>query len=298
MSIPIQESSTAGAPDETSDVIRAAKLTKVYKGFRARQNVTALDNLDLTVSRGEIFGLLGPNGSGKTTTVKLLLGLIFQTSGAVTILGAPPTDVKNKHNIGFLPEETNLYKFLNSDETLAFYGRLFNIPGAEIRRRSDYLIELVGIETARKRPLKQYSKGMLRRIGLAQALINDPQLLVLDEPTSGLDPVGMRDMKDLILQMRDEGKTVFMCSHLLADVQDVCDRVAILNNGVLQVTGSVRELISRTDVTEILARKLTSNTLDDIKDLIRERAGEVLSVGHPDTSLEELFIDVVKQGAK
>ena len=282
----------ATSPD--GSVIHTENLTKVYKGFWGRHKVSALNNLNLTVKKGEIFGLLGPNGSGKTTTVKLLLGLIYPTSGAINILGRPSSDIKIKNKIGFLPEETYLYKFLNADETLEFYGQLFNIPKKERKKKADYLIKLVGIESARKRPLKQYSKGMLRRIGLAQALINDPELVILDEPTSGLDPLGIRDIKDLILDMKSQGKTIFMCSHLLADVQDICDRVAILNKGELQIIGSVKELVSKTDTVEILAKNLSKDALNEIESFINKKNGEVISISTPTTTLEELFIKVVK----
>jgi len=280
--------------DSVNDVISTENLTKVYKVLWSRRKVTALSNLNISVKKGEIFGLLGPNGSGKTTTVKLLLGLVYPTAGSVHILGKPSTDVEMKNNIGFLPEETYLYKFLNADETLDFYGKLFSIPRKERKRRIEYLIDLVGIASARKRPLKQYSKGMLRRVGLAQALINDPELVILDEPTSGLDPLGTRDIKDLILDMKNEGKTVFMCSHLLADVQDICDRVAILNKGELQVLGSVTELISKTDILDISVKGVSDETLMKIKGIINDSNGEVVSVSNPTTTLEELFINVVK----
>ena len=277
------------------NVIHTENLSKIYKEFWAKQKIAALKSLNLTIRRGEIFGLLGPNGSGKTTTVKLLLGLISPSSGSVNILGKPATDVRTKNNIGFLPEETYLYKFLSAEETIDFYGRLFNIPKKVRKERANYLIKLVGIEAARKRNLKQYSKGMLRRIGFAQALINNPELIILDEPTSGLDPIGIRDIKDLILDMKKNGKTVFMCSHLLADVQDICDRVAILNKGELQVVGSVKELISKTEIVEILAKNLSEDVIDQIKTFINEKKGEVISVGNPTTTLEELFIKVVKK---
>jgi len=276
-------------------VIQIEKLTKTYKGFWSKKKLTALNSLDLSIKKGEIFGLLGPNGSGKTTTVKLILGLIFPTSGMVKILDKPATDVKVKSKIGFLPEETYLYKFLDSVETLDFYGQLFNIPKAVRTERANALIKLVGLEGAKKRQLKQYSKGMLRRIGFAQALINDPEILILDEPTSGLDPIGIREMKDLILDMKSQGKTIFMCSHLLGDVQDICDRVAILNKGVLQTLGSVKELISKTDTVEIHAKGLSKEALEEVKALISSRKGELVSIGNPTTTLEELFIRVVKE---
>jgi ABC-2 type transport system ATP-binding protein len=221
----------ASAPPGSIDdvIIETRGLSKIYRDFWGRQKVRALKGLDLTVRRGEIFGLLGPNGSGKTTTIKLLLGLLFPTTGQALMFGKPATDVSKNERIGYLPEESYLYKFLNAEETLDFYGRLFNLPKAVRRERTQKLLELVRVTTAKKRRLREYSKGMTRRIGLAQALINDPELIILDEPTTGLDPIGCREMKDLILDLKRQGKTVLMCSHLLADVQDVCDRIAVLH---------------------------------------------------------------------
>ncbi len=211
-----QEAAQPPAGPKSDVVIETHNLTKVYRDFWGRQKVRALKALDLEVRRGEIFGLLGPNGSGKSTTIKLLLGLLFPTSGRALVFDKDATDVSKNERIGYLPEESYLYKFLNAEETLDFYGRLFNMPTAQRRQRIDELIDMVKLNWARKRQLKEYSKGMTRRIGLAQALINDPELIVLDEPTTGLDPIGTREMKDLILRLRDEGKTVLMCSHLLA----------------------------------------------------------------------------------
>jgi ABC-2 type transport system ATP-binding protein len=215
-------------------IIETRNLTKVYRDFWGRQKVRALKALDLEIRRGEIFGLLGPNGSGKTTTIKLILGLLFPTSGQALVFGKDATDVHKNERIGYLPEESYLYKFLNAEETLDFYGRLFNMSRAVRRQRVADLIEMVGLEWAKRRQLKEYSKGMTRRIGLAQALINDPELIVLDEPTTGLDPIGTHEMKEMIVDLRKKGKTVLMCSHLLADVQDVCDRIAILYQGELK----------------------------------------------------------------
>src|SRR6201993_4585650 len=220
-------------------VVETRKLTKVYRDFWGRQKKTALRALNLQIDRGEIFGLLGPNGSGKTTTIKLLLGLLFPTSGEAFVFGKPTLNVEKNERIGYLPEESYLYRFLNAEETLDFYGRLFDMPAAQRRQKAQELIEMVGLTNDKKRILKEYSKGMRQRIGLAQALINDPELVILDEPTSGLDPLGTRWMKDLILNLREQGKTVLMCSHRLDDVQDVCDRIAILYAGDLQTLGSV-----------------------------------------------------------
>src|SRR5207253_395136 len=212
-----------------NDVIVATRnLTKVYRDFWGRRKKTALRSLNLEIQRGEIFGLLGPNGSGKTTTIKLLLGLLFPTEGQAVVFDLPATDVSKNERIGYLPEESYLYRFLNAEETLDFYGRLFKLDPEVRKKRAQILIEKVGLNADKKRILKEYSKGMRQRIGLAQALINDPELVSLDEPTSGLDPLGTRWMKDLILDLRGKGKTVLMCSHRLDDVQDVCDRIAIL----------------------------------------------------------------------
>ena len=232
-------------------IIETRNLTKVYRDFWGRQKVRALKALDLEIRRGEIFGLLGPNGSGKTTTIKLILGLLFPTSGQALVFGKDATDVEKNERIGYLPEESYLYKFLNAEETLDFYGRLFDMPRAVRRQRVADLIEMVGLEWAKRRQLKEYSKGMTRRIGLAQALINDPELIVLDEPTTGLDPIGTHEMKEMIIDLRKKGKTVLMCSHLLADVQDVCDRIAILYQGELKELGRVDALLKVRDVTEI-----------------------------------------------
>ncbi len=276
-------------------VIETRNLSKDYRDFWGRRKVRALKALDLEVRRGEVFGLLGPNGSGKTTTIKLILGLLFPTSGEALVFGQSALDVSKNQRLGFLPEESYLYRFLNAEETLDFYGRLFGMPASERRERIDWLIQLVGLQWARRRQLKEYSKGMTRRIGLAQALINDPELIVLDEPTTGLDPIGTREMKDLILRLRDEGKTVLMCSHLLADVQDVCDRIAILHQGELKELGRVDSLLQVRDVTQIRARGINQDVQAEIRNLIERHGGEVLAMENPTTTLEELFLNIVKE---
>ncbi len=275
-------------------VVETRNLTKVYRDFWGREKVRALKALDLEVTRGEVFGLLGPNGSGKTTTIKLLLGLLFPTSGQALVLGRNATDVQKNERLGYLPEESYLYRFLNAEETLDFYGRLFDMPAAVRRRRAADLIELVGLSRAKRRPLKEYSKGMTRRIGLAQALINDPELILLDEPTSGLDPIGTREIKDLILRLRSEGKTILMCSHLLADVQDVCDRIAILHHGELKELGRVDTLLKVRDVTELKVTGLDDGALAELQSLIERRQGQLLSMDNPTTTLEELFLKIVR----
>lgn len=278
-----------------SYAIRTEGLTKVYKDFWRHKSTSALTDLNLTIERGEIFGLLGPNGSGKTTTVKLLLGLLFPTSGKSWVLGYPSGNITAKRKLGFLPEESYLYKFLNAEEILDFYAKLFDIQKKERKRRIDALIHEVRLDHVRKRPLSQYSKGMLRRIGLAQAIINDPELVILDEPTSGLDPIGSREMKDLILEFKRQKKTVVLCSHLLADVQDICDRIAIFNKGVLQVTGTVKELLSQNDAIEFVVKNLSENDIQAVKAFVESRNGNVLSVDHPSSTLEDLFISIIQR---
>jgi ABC-2 type transport system ATP-binding protein len=286
---------SANAATDNQNVIEVRNLTKVYRDFWGRKKVQALNSLTLDVKRGEVFGLLGPNGSGKTTTLKLLLGLLFPTNGEVRVLGKPAHDVDKNERIGYLPEESYLYRFLNADETLDFYGRLFKMSGDERKRRRDSLIERVGLQNARRRQLKEYSKGMTRRIGLAQALINDPELVLLDEPTSGLDPLGTRDMKDMILDLKRQGKTVVMSSHLLADVQDVCDRIAILYAGELKVLGRVQDLLQSNDETLLRTSKLSDAALNDVKAALKKHGVDLKETSHPTATLEELFLKTVAE---
>jgi ABC-2 type transport system ATP-binding protein len=278
-------------------VVETRRLTKVYRDFWGRQKKRALNALDLKIYRGEIFGLLGPNGSGKTTTIKLLLGLLFPTEGDAFVFGEPAAQVRKNELIGYLPEESYLYKFLNAEETLDFYGRLFNMPADTRRDRSQKLIEMVGLANDKRRILKEYSKGMRQRIGLAQALINDPQLVILDEPTSGLDPLGTRWMKDLIIDLRNKGKTVLMCSHRLDDVQDVCDRIAILYDGELQELGEVDTLLQVANRLQVQASGLSINDRlrQDLEEVLQRHGGQLESIGHPTTTLEDLFLHIVKE---
>ncbi len=279
---------------EREVIVEARSLSKTYRDFWGRSKKIALKPLDLTIKRGEIFGLLGPNGSGKTTTIKLLLGLIFPTSGEALVFGRDATDVAKNARIGYLPEESYLYKFLDAEETLDFYGRLFDMPLELRRTRAQELIEMVGLSRDKKRQLKEYSKGMTRRIGVAQALINDPELVLLDEPTSGLDPIGTREMKDLIIDLKRRGKTVVMCSHLLADVEDVCDRIAVLHQGELKELGRVEDLLRVTDITQIRVRGLPEIAREEIRQVIEKHHGEVVEIGNPRTTLEELFLEIVR----
>ncbi len=274
-------------------IVECIALTKVFQDFWGRDKVLAVANLDLEIMPGEIFGLLGPNGSGKTTTIKMLLGLLYPTSGAIRVFGKPPTDTMIKSRIGFMPEESYLYRYLNARETLDYYGRLFKLDHHERNRRTEQLIEMVGLKRAARRPVGTYSKGMARRIGLAQALINDPDLLILDEPTTGLDPVGTRQIKDVIRTLGDRGKTVLLCSHLLADVEDVCDRVGIMYGGKRQALGDVSSLLQRQDVTQIKTSRLEESTVERIREIIQKSGKKMLAVDHPTDRLEELFLRVV-----
>jgi ABC-2 type transport system ATP-binding protein len=277
-------------------VLELIELTKVYRDFWGRESVKALDSLNLQVHPGEVFGLLGPNGSGKTTTVRLVLGLLFPSRGAVRLFGRAPQRVDIKRRVGYMPEESHLYPYLNAEETLDFFGRLFHIPRAERRRRVDALIDMVGLKRARTRPVGQFSKGMARRIGLAQSLINDPDFLILDEPTTGLDPIGSREMKDLILTLRERGKTILLCSHLLADVEEICDRLSILYGGKQRAQGPVGDLLTASEYTEIRAPRLAQHTLQKVLDVIRQDAGAEIpvTVGAPTQRLEDYFLNVVK----
>jgi ABC-2 type transport system ATP-binding protein len=277
--------------------VQTENLSKTYNDFWGRPKVRALDALDLTINRGEVFGLLGPNGSGKSTTIKLLLGLIFpDRGGRASVLGHPAGDTAINEKIGFLPEESYLYRFLNGEETLKFYGRLFKIPSKELKRRVPQLLDTVGLdEKSRKRKLREYSKGMARRIGLAQALINNPDLILLDEPTTGLDPIGTREMKDLILSLKAQGKTVLLCSHLLADVQDVCDRIIILFRGKQQEMGYVRDLLQVKDVTQVSARGLTPMQVDELRAFLAKIGANDTTITHPTTTLEDLFLRIVRE---
>jgi ABC-2 type transport system ATP-binding protein len=278
-------------------IVETRNLTKVYRDFWGRQKKIALNALNLEIYPGEIFGLLGPNGSGKTTTIKLLLGLLFPSDGDALVFDEPAASVRKNERIGYLPEESYLYRFLNAEETLDFYGRLFKMPSRIRNQRAQELIEMVGLKADRKRILKEYSKGMRQRIGLAQALINDPELVILDEPTSGLDPLGARWMKDLILGLREKGKTVIMCSHRLDDVQNVCDRIAILHEGQLQELGEVSTLVQDSGRVELRAKDIqpSDELRRDLDEVFRKHGGTVEKLGHPTTTLEDLFLRIVEE---
>lgn len=289
---------TAADPNPQSDdvIVAVRGLTKVFKDFWGRAKARAVDNVDFDVRRGEVFGLLGPNGSGKSTTVKLLLGLLNPTKGHIEVFGHAPKHVATKARIGYLPEESYLYRFLDSRETIDFFGNLFHLSKQERETRAEQLLEMVGLSQTRNRAVGEFSKGMQRRIGLAQALINDPDLVILDEPTSGLDPIGCREVKDLIKALARRGKTVILSSHLLSDVEDVCDRAVIYYGGTVQAYGPLRELLANPDSVRITMPTLPRDTMERVLDLIRKEVKtDSVHVDAPSQNLESYFLGVVER---
>lgn len=287
---------SSGRPAPSDEVVvRAVGLTKVFKDFWGRPKARAVDNVDFEIRRGEIFGLLGPNGSGKSTTIKMLLGLLYPTKGHVTVFNQSPRDVRTKARIGYLPEESYLYRYLNPGETLDFFGSLFRLDSADRRNRTEQLIEMVGLNQARSRTVGEFSKGMQRRIGIAQALVNDPDLVILDEPTAGLDPLGCREVKDLIMALARRGKTVILSSHLLADVEDVCDRVVIYYGGRIHAQGPLHELLAKPDQVRITAPLLSRETTEKALAVLRAEAGDKVRLDNPTQNLEGYFLEVVEK---
>jgi ABC-2 type transport system ATP-binding protein len=282
--------------EQKVNIVEAVGLQKIFRDFWGRPKATAVDGINFDIHQGEILGLLGPNGSGKSTTVKMLLGLLHATSGSLKVFGKPPDDVGNKMRIGYLPEETYLYKYLTAEETLDFFGSLFNLHPEERKLRTAQLLDMVGLSHAAKRSVGEFSKGMQRRIGLAQALINDPDLVILDEPTSGLDPIGCRDMKDLIKALAKRNKTVILCSHLLTDVEDVCDNVLLMYGGKIRARGSLKELLQVTEQTQITLPTLSPELTEKVMSLLNDmHPGADVRMSKPNMGLEDFFIDVVNQ---
>src|SRR5438105_5251729 len=269
-------------------------LTKVFPVPFHRRSVIAVRNLDLRIEPGEVYGLLGPNGSGKSTTLKIILGLVSPTRGRTKIFGHDSSLVESRETVGFLPENPYFYKFLTGEETLRFFGKLCRLSGARLKGRVNELLELVGLTNARDRRLGTYSKGMLQRIGLAQALINEPKLVVLDEPTAGLDPAGSREIRNLIVDLKRTGITLLLSSHLLAQVQEICDRVAILANGVLVREGQLAELIAIENQTEFVVANASSHLVEEIESLIGRSNAQLIERRRSTTTLERLFLDATK----
>lgn len=277
----------------TAPIVEASGLTKVFRDFWRRPRVRAVDSIAFEIRRDEIFGLLGPNGSGKSTTIKMILGLLHKTSGRLSVFGRAPDDVAVKKHIGFLPEESYLYRFLDARETLDYYGKLFGLEASVRKRRTDELLQMVGLERVAHRPIGEYSKGMMRRIGIAQALVNDPEFLILDEPTSGLDPLGTRQVKDLLLDLKARGKTILLSSHLLADVEDVCDRMVILYGGKVRAEGTSEELLQDSGRSVIETDRLDPEAAAAVQSVLAERGLGDASVAAPRQSLEHFFLDIV-----
>ncbi len=280
--------------DQNFKIVEAVGLTKVFRDFWMRTKATAVDNVDFNIHAHEVFGLLGPNGSGKSTIIKMILGLLHKSRGRLLVFGKDPGDVYVKRRIGFLPEESYLYRFLNPRETLEYYGKLFGLERRTRQRRAEELLDMVGLTQVAHRPIGEFSKGMTRRIGLAQALINDPDFLILDEPTSGLDPIGTRQVKELILDLGRRGKTILLSSHLLADVEDVCDRMVVLYGGKIRAEGTADSLLRDSEHTVIRTSRLKPETITAIEQLVRNNEGQELeSVESPRQRLEQLFLDIV-----
>jgi len=284
--------------EESSAVVEVRGLVKVFKDFWGRPKAKAVNDVDFEVRPGEVFGLLGPNGSGKSTTIKMMLGLLNPTKGFIRIFDRSPRDVKTKERIGYLPEESYLYKYLDSKETLDFFGGLFALDPQEKQKREEQLLEMVGLKAVQLRTVGEFSKGMQRRIGLAQALINDPDLVILDEPTSGLDPVGCREIKDLILNLKARGKTVILSSHLLADVEDVCDRAVIYYGGKIQKYGTLDELLTERDSVRFTLPSLSEEAQREVMSVIAKHVDkESVRVDNPTQNLESVFLEVVESAS-
>jgi ABC-2 type transport system ATP-binding protein len=276
--------------------VEVKKLTKVFTLGLKKEYVVAIDNLSFEVKAGEVYGLIGPNGSGKSTTMKVVLGLMAPSKGEAKVFGLDSGDIRARNEIGFLPENPYFYKHLSGAETLRFYGKLCGMRGRELENRITELLKLVDLEGAANRRLGGYSKGMLQRIGLAQSLVQNPRLVILDEPTAGVDPIGSRHIRDLIMRLRDEGYTVFLCSHLLEQVQEVCDRVGILFQGRMRKEGRLEELIAIEDQTTLTLEGASPELLARLHQLVAsEPDARIVAEGHPRTSLEHLFIQIAER---
>ncbi|MGJ8726567.1 MAG: ABC transporter ATP-binding protein [Roseibacillus sp.] len=270
-------------------------LVKEFPAAIKRTKHRAVDNVSLTIGRGQVYGLIGPNGSGKSTTMKALLGLLAPTSGTCEIFGKNSLKTDSRKDVGYLPENPYFYKHLTGKETLKFYGKLCGMKGKTLNARIEELLELASLTEAGDRRLAGYSKGMLQRIGLAQALIQSPRLLILDEPTAGVDPLGSRQIRDLILDLKSNGITVFLCSHLLEQVQEICDTIGIIHQGKMLRQGPLDELVALEDQTEVMLQNASPELIAQIKNLVAsDPNGELLSASHPRTSLEKLFLEETK----
>ncbi len=280
------------------DITPAVEIKNLVKDFKTsfrRKPLRAVDGVSIRIMPGEVYGLIGPNGSGKSTTMKALLGLVAPTSGQCAIFGKDSLKVDSRNDVGFLPENPYFYKHLSGVETLRFYGKLCGLGGRRLADRVGELLALVDLEGARDRRIGGYSKGMLQRIGLAQALIQEPRLVILDEPTAGVDPLGSRQIRDLILKLRGRGITVFLCSHLLEQVQEVCDHVGIIFQGRMIREGRLEDLIAIEDQTEIVLHNASPELIAKIAALVKDSPdAELVRTGKPRTTLERLFLREIR----
>jgi ABC-2 type transport system ATP-binding protein len=279
-----------GLMAEITPAVEIRNLVKDFKTSFRKQMLRAVDDVSIRIMPGEVYGLIGPNGSGKSTTMKALLGLVAPTAGQCAIFGKDSLKVDSRNDVGFLPENPYFYKHLSGAETLRFYGKLCGIKGKTLESRVSELLALVDLEGARDRRIGGYSKGMLQRIGLAQALIQEPRLVILDEPTAGVDPVGSRQIRDLILKLRERGITVFLCSHLLEQVQEVCDHVGIIFRGKMVKEGRLEDLIAIEDQTEIVLKDASPELISQITALATSSGASLVRTGKPRTTLERLFL--------
>ena len=280
---------------ETPPAVEIRNLVKDFKTSFRRQALRAVDGVSIRIMPGEVYGLIGPNGSGKSTTMKALLGLVAATAGQCAIFGKDSLRVDSRADVGFLPENPYFYKHLSGAETLRFYGKLCGLGGRQLKERVNELLALVDLEGARDRRLGGYSKGMLQRIGLAQALVQEPRLVILDEPTAGVDPLGSRQIRDLILTLRERGITVFLCSHLLEQVQEVCDQVGIIFQGRMIKEGRLDDLIAIEDQTEIVLRDASPELISQIAALVENTPEtSIVRTGKPRTTLERLFLREIR----
>jgi ABC-2 type transport system ATP-binding protein len=274
--------------------VAVENLTKVFPIPFRRQSIVAVRDLNLRVEAGEVYGLLGPNGSGKSTTLKIILGLVSPTRGSTKIFGRDSSLVESRESVGFLPENPYFYKFLTGQETLRFFGKLCRPRGAQLNERVREMLDLVGLTDARDQRLSTYSKGMLQRIGLAQALINEPKLVVLDEPTAGVDPAGSRDIRNIIVDLKKRGVAVLLSSHLLGQVQEICDRVGILAKGSLVREGRLEELLAIENRSELVLENASELLLKEIEKLAASSNAKLVGRGKSTTTLERLFLDATK----
>lgn len=273
------------------NAVEIEQIHKSFPGHWGRGGVYAVKGVSLQIPQGGVYGLIGPNGSGKSTIMKALVGLLSPDAGHCRVFGQPATAATNRREIGFLPENPYFYKFLTGEETVRFYGKLCGLSGKALRERTAELLELVGLTEAAQRRVGGYSKGMLQRIGLAQALVQQPRLLVLDEPTAGVDPIGSRTIRDIILELKQRGMTVFLCSHLLEQVQEICDRVGILYQGCLIAEGSMDELTRDTRRSEVILRNPSPELLAELQRV----AGDAWESCAPArNSLEKVFLNGIR----